>query len=101
MKTITVQFVYDEKDIKEFINIIINNPHSLSSKQSKSTPDEIANYQGRINFVKALNESNDWWCPNCKCIVQPNCVTFSEEHDPRYGGCGANVYPKCQRPLPN
>jgi hypothetical protein len=32
-----------------------------------------------------------WWCQYCLSVVEPECVTFEECHDPRSGGCGGPV----------
>jgi hypothetical protein len=32
-----------------------------------------------------------WYCPECDSFVPPECVTYEETHDPRYGGCGTAV----------
>lgn len=32
-----------------------------------------------------------WWCQYCLSVVEPECVTFEECHDPRSGGCDGPV----------
>lgn len=32
-----------------------------------------------------------WWCMFCKCVVEPQDVTYDESHDPRANGCGHGV----------
>lgn len=36
-------------------------------------------------------DTEQWWCPSCQMIVEPECVTYEETHDERCGGCGNDV----------
>ncbi len=35
---------------------------------------------------------DQWWCPECNMIVEPECVTYEQTHDERCGGCGFTVW---------
>lgn len=35
---------------------------------------------------------DQWWCPECNMIVEPECVTYEQTHDERCGGCGFMVW---------
>ena len=46
----------------------------------------------RIIIAEACGTLKEgWWCPVCKCAVDSINVTYNENHDERYGGCGAKV----------
>ena len=32
-----------------------------------------------------------WYCKNCNVYLEPDCVTYEEMCDTRYGGCGEEV----------
>lgn len=42
--------------------------------------------------MNKINKNFKWVCSNCKCIVEPENVTFEETHDIRSGGCGHDVF---------
>lgn len=49
----------------------------------------------RLAFETGANpwrqNAGNWWCQYCLSVVEPECVTFEECHDPRGGGCGGPV----------
>lgn len=42
-------------------------------------------------IYKSLGGSLMWWCPTCDKILTSYEVTYQEDHDERYGGCGDGV----------
>lgn len=58
-------------------------------------PAALAHFRGVLERWRAaeanLAQGEGWWCPQCACWVACDRVTFQEEHDRRYGGCGNTV----------
>lgn len=51
-------------------------------------------FRSILNAAASQPSSGNWWCPGCASEVPPECVTYEEMHDPRYGGCGSKVRPE-------
>ena len=59
-------------------------------KLAEASADQ-ATVLGRVPDGKAPDDDHAWWCAHCRVWVQNEHVTYSETHDPRYGGCGHDV----------
>src|SRR5690349_6622559 len=64
----------------------------LTQEQAK---DVFETARSHVDMAAAQAEQTkavpEWWCPVCKVIVPPDCVTYQERHDVRAGGCGERV----------
>lgn len=52
---------------------------------------QTAETYGEYN-IDCLDCSGHWYCRTCRREVEPEGVTFEENHDERAGGCGESVY---------
>lgn len=46
---------------------------------------------GNVRARQYAHDKGYWYCQTCGTAVPPECVTYEETHDPRYGGCGETV----------
>ena len=80
--------------MKNKIDLIFNDLKNkvITEKQAHQQVLDLFAVVGSAVEIPDFVSEDQWWCPKCNMIVEPECVTYEQTHDERCGGCGFMVW---------